>query len=165
MQQKHIKYLLLAGVALIWGVVIYRVLGGMGDNKITAPTPKLVLKIKDSSNYQPYELLVNYEDPFGASDEKTSVESATDSLIKATDTYLNNNSTNYSPVKPDISFIQYKGIITNRLTHKKAGIICIKGQDEFIQLHSKLDGILVNAIQKDKIQVTYMDEKYWIKRQ
>ena len=166
MQQKNLKYLLLIGVTFIWGAVIYRVLSGMGDNNTIPAVPqKLVFRTNDSSNYQPYDLLANYEDPFGADEDKSNLESATDSLIKATESFLQNTSGNIEAHKPDISFIRYRGIITNPASHKTAAIISINGKDEFVQPNSKLADIRINTIKKDKILITYLNEKYWIKRQ
>ncbi|MBS1509219.1 MAG: hypothetical protein JST86_00145 [Bacteroidetes bacterium] len=169
MQQKNLKYLLLAGVAIIWGTVIFRVFSGVNNNTPVIPvTPKTVFKTKDSTGYQPYELLANYDDPFGAGDEKRTLESSTDSLLKTTATFLQNTgsySGQATVVKPDISFIRYKGIISNSVTHKKAAILSINGKDEFVKANSKLNDIRINIIEKEKILLTYQNEKYWIKRQ
>jgi hypothetical protein len=162
MQQKNLKYLLLLGVAAIWGIILYRVLNGMNDNANNSPASiqKPFFSAKDTSTYEPYELLVDYNDPFDAEESDISLETSTDSLIKATNRFLQNTIT-----KPDLSFIQYKGIIENSTTHKKAAIISINGKDEFVKVNSKLNAIKINVIQKNKIQVTYEGEKFWIKRQ
>jgi hypothetical protein len=163
MQQKHFKYLLLLGVALIWGAVLYRILNNINSN----PNPpkainqRPVFTDKDSSSYQPYTLLIDYADPFGADDESpVPDESSADVLVKET-----NRSPADSYVKPDISFIKYKGIISNSITHKKAAIISVNGKDELARLNKIVNNIKINAIKKDRIQVTYQDKKYWIKRQ
>lgn len=138
------------------------------DNSIQAPAQKLIFKTKDSSSYQPYELLADYDDPFGASDEKINGALAADSLIKKTETYLANNTGGnyqYGYIKPDISFIQYKGTIINAVTHKIAAILSVNGKDEFVQTNSKLPNIKIMAIKKDKILLKYQDENYWIKKQ
>ena len=165
MQQKHFKYLLLLGVAVIWGAVLYRILNNINSN----PNPpqavlqKPVFTDKDSS-YQPYTLLLDYTDPFGAEDENSvSEESSANELIKETTKFSTDNSGNY--VKPDISFIKYKGIISNSITHKKAAIISVNGKDELARLNKVVNNIKINSIKKDRIQVTYQDKKYWIKRQ
>jgi hypothetical protein len=53
---------------------------------------------------------------------------------------------------------------SNPATKKIAAIISINGKDEFVQQSSKLNGIRINTIKKDKIFITYLHEKYWIKK-
>ncbi len=166
MQQKHFKYLLLLGVALIWGAVLYRILNNINSN----PNPpqaihqRTVFADKDSSSYQAYILLIDYADPFGADDENpVPDESSAGALIKETNKFSTDNTGSY--VKPDISFIKYKGIISNSITHKKAAIISVNGKDELARLNKVVNNIKINSIKKDKIQITYQDKKYWIKRQ
>ncbi len=166
MQQKHLKYLLLLGVALIWGTVLYRILNNIDSNSNPpqAIHQKPVYTDKDSSSYQPYALLIDYADPFGADDESpVSNESAGSEFIKETNKFSQSNTGSF--VKPDISFIKYKGIISNSITNKKAAIISINGKDELARLNKLVNNIKINSIKKDRIQVTYQDKKYWIKRQ
>ena len=165
MQQKHLKYLLLLGVVLIWGVVLYRILSNIDSN----PNPpqaihqRSVFTDKDSSSYEPYTLLIDYADPFGADEDGPILRSSPDPSIKETGKYVTGGTTN--DVKPDISFIKYKGIISNSITNKKAAIISVNGKDELARLNKVINNIKINAIKKDRIQVTYQGEKYWIKRQ
>ncbi len=166
MQQKHFKYLLLLGVALIWGTVLYRILNNINSN----PNPPQVIHQrpvftdKDSSSFQPYTLLIDYADPFGADDESpVPDESSGTEFIKETNKFSPGNTGSY--VKPDISFIKYKGIISNSITHKKAAIISVNGKDELARLNKVVNNIKINSIKKDRIQVIYQDKKYWIKRQ
>jgi hypothetical protein len=164
MKQKNVKYFLLLGVAGIWGLILYKILSGVNDN-VNDPVSfrqKPLPAFKDSANYEHYTLLLNYDDPFGAEENET-LSSKTDSLLHATENFLARSSSNSSA--PDISFIKYKGIIENSTTHKKAAIVSINGKDEFVRLNTKLPTLQVNAIQKNKILVTYEDQKFWIKRQ
>lgn len=165
MQQKNIKYLLLLGVAVIWGAILFRIIKNIDSNPTEkkALPKKLVSKGNDSSTFQPYTLLANYYDPFGADEENGSFTSPTNAIIKETPTFIEKNSKNN--IKPDISFILYKGIITNSITNKKAAIISINGKDELARLDKIIDKVKINSIKKDKILVTYLNKKYWIKRQ
>lgn len=165
MQQKLLKYLLLAGVAIIWGTVLYRILNNIDNNPDTSQplVKKLTFTDKDSSSYQPYSLLVNYDDPFGADDEIADPTTQTDIVIKETNTLLSKKSD--AKMKPDIGFIKYKGIISNSITKKKAAIISINGKDELARVNKVVNNIKINAIKKDRIQVTYKRKKYWIKMQ
>lgn len=165
MQQKQFKYLLLVGVALIWGTVLYRILNNI-DTNLNAPQAvhqKLILTDKESISYQPYSLMINYTDPFGGDEEIHIPESSADAFKKKSNTYLAKIGGNN--VKPDIDFIKYKGIINNSITQKKAAIISINGRDELARLNKVVNDIKITGIKKDKIQVTYQNKKYWIKRQ
>lgn len=165
MQQKQIKYLLLACVAVIWGLVLYRILSSVDNSDSTKPpyNNKAISKLKDSSTYQPYTLLLNYADPFGADDTATIAENTSNISVNEL-----NKSTSISSIsipRPDISFIKYKGVIYNSTTQKKAAIISVNGQDKMIKAGIAIDNIKIQSIKKDRIQVIYQGKEYWIKRQ
>jgi hypothetical protein len=163
-QQKNLKYILLLGVAAVWGIIIYRIIDGVGND---SPSPKLSFqpasfKVKDSTDQQPYTLLLDYVDPFGAEEETAS----TNNLADLDNEKGKGSGMNYTkPAKPDVSFIKYKGMITNSVTHKKAAIISINGKDELARPGKTINNIKINQIKKDEVLVTYSGESYWIKRQ
>lgn len=129
---------------------------------ISAQTTITSFKSKNTLEYEPYELLVDYNDPFKTSElgdnlklnyEPSVVENPEKSEIPR------------SLPKKEINFIRYSGIINNPTTRKKAAIISVNGTDFFVKVNEQLKDIRINSIQKDQIQITYSGEKYWIKRQ
>jgi hypothetical protein len=170
MLQKNLKYILLAVVAGVWGIIIYRILSGINTNGSESVLPvRLILKMKDTGFYEPYNLVANYEDPFGVEEDSLNLEKYTDSLIKSTNKFLQNSSMsdglNKLDTNPDISFIKYKGLIINPMSHKKAAIISINGKEIFVSPKSKIDNVEIRSIQKNKIQIVYLSKKYWINRE
>ena len=131
MQHKNLKYILLIVVATIWGSIIFRILNGMNIDSSPSIVPaKSISKFKDTNSYETYDLLANYEDPFGADSDTLYEESSEDSLIKLTANFLKNSSPLDNLNKPDISFIKYKGLIINPVSHKKIAIISMNGKEE-----------------------------------
>lgn len=166
MQQKNLKYILLTGVAIIWGAIIYKVLNGMSnENRIITLIPKQKNNIIDKSLNEPYRLLANYADPFGAEGEEELNKNFKDSSKNSANSLQEKAVLdNRTVIKPDLSFIQYKGMITNPVSKKRIAIISINGKDEFVGPKTRINNIKVNTIQQDKISIIYLKSQYWIKR-
>lgn len=164
MQQKYLKYFLLLGVTVIWGIIILQILNNLGDDTLVQQPAyqKSFFKIKDSSDYQPYELLLDYNDPFGAEEDKLALGDNTTNSKTGDVSYTAGS--DVRSLKHDISFIRYKGMIANTVTRKKAAIISINGKDELAQIGKTINDVRINEIRKERILISYRGEKYWIKK-
>lgn len=167
MQQRYLKYGLITGVIIVWGLIIIRIANNL-DQGVSLPetvSNKPSFKSKDSSFYQPYDLLLNYADPFGADDGKYEKLPSAGIDEKATTSGIAAGNAAGAFTKPDISFVRYKGMIINSKTRKKAGIISINGKDQMVRSGEKPNGLHIGEIQKDKIRITYLGSEFSLKRQ
>lgn len=161
--KKQIKYLLLVGVALIWGIVLYKVIRGLNnEDSIVRPSKGVNNNVAKASAKKSYDLLPHYSDPFGAEEFEDMSISNADTLIKI------------SPIPAiaitekipeNISFVKYKGSVMNSTTKKMVGILSINGKDEYVKPKVRLNEITILQIKKDKIFIKYHKNNFWIKKE
>jgi hypothetical protein len=164
MKQQSLKYLLIGLVALIWGLIIYRVIKGLGgdDDKITILPPKK--KIDYTSPADSFVLLADYPDPF------LPTEDVIDSVDTPNEKVSNASFTNIVPtpvIQPqppafDPSTIQYSGIIVNPEKKIKIAILTIVGREYLATEKEKINEYLVKKIEKDRLIIIYKKETYTI---
>ncbi len=109
-----------------------------------------------------YILLPNYPDPFGTTDDGPIVTSGTNEAKTESTSPISGKSSK-TFLKSRIDFIQYKGLITNIKTHKVVAIISIHGRDEMVNRDRDLENISI-VIKKGGILISYLGEKYWIRK-
>jgi hypothetical protein len=164
---KNIKYLLLAAAVCVWGLVIYNIIKGLAKDDIPKaitnnPMPKVDYSIKNDS------FIINYPDPFIP--EIDTLQQKMDSLnkqLKATVPVTITpppppfqNITSIPPSKPDVSFIQYLGRVTNtEVKNKKAGFINLRGKDVMIKEGQKIEDIIIKKIEKNKLTIFYQKQQ------
>jgi hypothetical protein len=155
MPPKILKYLLIAGVIAIWGTVIYKVIAGQGEplQKFTKPIPAMEISVNRPK--ETFFLFANYPDPFLADEEDI-------------DTILNEPvpAPPLAPapvtVAPDLSFIQYHGVITNTDKKSKVALISLHGIEWMIKEKETKEGILVRKIHTDSLDILFNNKKYSI---
>jgi len=150
MKNKMVTYLLGALVAIVWGIVIYRIFDATAGNDDVAPGPASVKK----EAYNDYAiakdttlLLLNYNDPFG--------------LTRQKDTVTTVKRTNYKPAiiapKPVMNwgFIQYSGYIRNPASKKLITLISINGRSEMLTEGQEKDNVKLIRNLRDSIKISY----------
>lgn len=164
MKQKNIRYFLITGVLLVWGIIIYRVINALsGSDTILKPAMTKPVVSAYAIKADSFFLYANYPDPFNAEEETT------DSLINSeqnkqasTPPSTFNNTT---AVETDLSFIQYHGMIANPATKMKAAMLSIKGKEFTAREKDLLENIYrVNNIYAQKIVITYRNKRYEIEK-
>jgi len=150
MSKKTTTYLLIAGVLLIWGIIIYRIIIGLNSEKeyliiTTVPGKKEV--------YDDYEfkrdsgkLALNYRDPF-------SVSEFNDTIKKSNNLPAGKASGRVNLALPDWSTIRYFGYIANPKSHKVISMVSVNGKNltladgerdhEFELIKNMRDSVLV----------------------
>lgn len=161
MNQKNIKILLLAAVAGIWGIILYRVFSGMGNDDVREPIQKLSVRPILEDTVSSFELLANYDDPFGADGSLTKEGISTDSA--SVDNFSITAPT-APPPPPDLSFIKYEGMLLNAVTKKKTAILTLHGKETMLPVGKLASGIQLMEVLKDKVKIKYWGTTFWIKR-
>jgi len=113
-------------------------------------------------------LFANYADPFIP--EIDTLQQQIDNIdkqLKASENKLssvNNTPNSYSatpiPAKPDLSFINYSGIIINKdEKNKKAGFITLRGKEIMIKEGQKIEDIQIKKMEKGRLIFLYRNKK------
>ncbi len=150
MKNKMVTYLLGALVAIVWGIIIYRIFDAAVGSDDAAPGPATVKKeayndyaiAKDTTH-----LLLNYHDPFGLTRQKDTI-----AVVKKV---------NYKPAamvpKPVMNwgFIQYSGYIRNPASKKLITLININGRSEMLTEGQEKDNVKLIKNLRDSIKISY----------
>lgn len=169
MKNKNVTYLLIAGVVVVWGLIFYRVFSGLdsGEDTVIAMPKRKVIKQTQEKEEEVLVLFANYRDPFlGGTSRAISVT--------RTDAYGSNTSS--IPRKPavkkekqeevpiDWTFLDYVGIVQNKETKKKVGLLTISGKEYMVNEKDQINGVTILRKERDSIQVNYSGKDKWIRR-
>jgi hypothetical protein len=152
MKNKKMTYLLGLAVAVVWGLIIYRVFAAAdGNDDDTTPTAVNIKKEpfndfaihKDTTH-----LLLNYRDPFGLIAPKDT----TTLFVKKHRLIANNIS-----AKPAINwgFIQYAGYIRNPNSKKLITLVNINGKSETLADGEQKDDVKLIRNLRDSIKISF----------
>jgi hypothetical protein len=131
MKNKKMTYLLGFVVAIVWGIIIYRVFaaaGGSDDDVVPA-----LSNISKKESYNDFtipkdttHLLLNYRDPFGLVKQKDTTAISAKRNVHANMIPI--------PVKPAFywGFVQYSGYVRNPDSKKLITLISINGKNEML---------------------------------
>jgi len=166
MKNKSITYILIVGVLIVWGLIFYRIFSGMGGEEELSGIPSVANKkaVISNNEEEPLVLIANYRDPFLGTVSNTLIGS----------NY--NQGTNQIVIKRklpivkkevvliDWSFLDYIGIVQNKETKKKVGLLNILGKEFMVSEGDTVNEVLVLKKERDSIFVKYKEEKKWIRR-
>jgi hypothetical protein len=165
MNQKILKYGLIAAVALVWGLIIYRIVDGMGGDDGT-PTIKSA-NVTGAAYVAPadsFMLIADYPDPFipGVDTPESSLAVATTIAppVVAPPPVVNNN----PPAVKKENSVQYLGMIANPKRKLKVATININGKELLAKEKDKVEGYTVVKITADVIEMRYRGRKVTVVR-
>lgn len=155
MKSKFVKYLLIAGVSLVWSLIIYRVIDTTsGDAGFKTPASIPGVNIYNYPSQKKYILVKQYADPF------LKEYAPKDLVITAKDTMQR-----IAPPPPvDMSFIKYLGMVSNIDKNRKVGMLSINGVDYMVGEGDEVQGVKVVRVREGEVQVRYMGKKGVVKR-
>lgn len=152
MKNKKFTYLLGLTVAILWGLILYRVVdwAGGSDND---PLPAVSAK-RPKEAYYDYalpkdttHLLLNYRDPFG--------------LVKMKDMAQMPLKKTHRPLtmvaKPALnwSFIKYSGYIRNRASKKLIALVNVNGKNVMLSEGDTKEQVKLLKNMRDSIRVSF----------
>lgn len=161
-KNKKLTYLLICAVAVVWGVVLYRVFFKGGEDDYKLKEQPIVDKHELYDQYvlhrDTFKLALNYRDPFLGLPEAPP---------KVTDVGSTNN-TNFipPPVKPaiDWSAIKYSGYIINPVTKKIITILVVRGKEQMVSDGELFEGVKLLKNKRDSILVFWQGKQKHIKQ-
>lgn len=155
MKNKKLTYFLIAVVAGLWGLIIFRVVGALNtddDNSLPAPASQAREIYNDFSlPKDTTKLSLNYRDPFGLVKEKDTTSS------KPAKSFPPKNALIPTVLKPAInwSFITYSGYIRNPSTKKLIALVSINGQSTTLSEGESKNQVKLIKNLRDSIKISY----------
>lgn len=162
MNQKNIKILLLAAVAGIWGIVLYKVFTGINNDEVQEKIQQPKVKLAEKDTISTFELLADYDDPFGADGSLMKEEIVSSNSEAVNNSVMVASTIPVSP--PDLSFIKYEGMLLNEVTKKKTAILALNGKEIMLPVGKSIANVQLLEVQKSKIRIKYFNGIYWVKR-
>ncbi|SHL98525.1 hypothetical protein [Mucilaginibacter sp. OK098] len=152
MKNKKVTYLLGLIVAIVWGIIIYRIFdAAAGSDDTVVPVQTNIKKEAYNDFSIPKDtahLLLNYRDPFGVTKQKdtnvVAVKRIQNRIIPVTQ-------------KPAMNwnFIQYSGYIRNPASKKLITLISINGQNEMLTEGEVKRQVKLIKNMRDSIKISY----------
>lgn len=153
MKNKATTYVLGAAVAVVWGLIIFRIVAALNRSDDDDAPAKTVQLGKDAYNdfaIRPdtTSLLLNYRDPFGLVKEKDTIAGITRKQTKR-----------IAPInaKPAMNwdFIQYSGYVLNPGTKKVITLVNINGRNATLSDGATFENVKLIRNLRDSIRISY----------
>ncbi len=160
MKNKKGLYLLLIATLLVWGLIIYRIFFHTGlINSTKEDSSSNVQQLPGSHNYcDTFSLILGYPDPFLKQNSKFRRHQSF-----LTSKFKGKNALQLNP-KVKHSEIEYLGIVKNKDTKKKIGILDIDGSEATVREGFSNKNYSVGAISKVEITLKSGDSSKIIKK-
>lgn len=151
MKNKKLTYVLGIAVAVVWGLIIYRIVGSLGsDNETSAGTPIAIKKELYNDYAIPKDttrLTLNYRDPFGLvkfkDTTKVKVHVGSSHLLVASLPAIN------------WSFIRYSGYIRNPVSKKLIALLQINGKSENMAEGETINKVKLLKNMQDSVKISF----------
>jgi hypothetical protein len=173
-KNKKVTYLLLTTVALVWGLIVYRIVAGMSDDTKVKPNNKKKEVSLYTEEKEVYPLLLNYSDPFlkGGRGIGTGItEQSAANVYASTGTIRHKKVLAKKEVKPvvvpaviDWSFIHYIGLIGNNSNANKIGLVNIHAHEHIVKEKDMIGDVSIIRLSKDTLRVTFNNVEHFLLR-
>lgn len=155
----RIKYLLIGLVALIWGLIVYRIMHALNSDEPlpTTISHRPVIKLDNDSAYSLITAI--YPDPFF---KNLQLEDVSPLEIEDVKPGTSNNDPAEISLSHEDNFplIKYNGYIFNPITKRKTAIISIDGYTKSVNVNENInDKIKITFISNQKIGIVYKGRK------
>jgi hypothetical protein len=161
MNQKPVKYFLVVGVVVVWGLIIYRVLDRLNPDDV----PVIKASNTIATTYTPptdsFSLIADYTDPFIPEEDTVEANMTVMPPAAPAPSLL-------PVVKPPDTYkegtIQYEGMISNPVKKLKLGTISINGKEMLVKEKDKVEEYVIEKITAETIIIRYKGKKIPIRR-
>lgn len=164
-KNKKLTWFLICAVALVWGVILYRLFFNNAEEDYVLKSPSVAAKHEPYDQYvlkeDTFKLALNYKDPFLGGITSESAESKiVDPVLKQV------NFVPPAPPKPtvDWSIIKYSGYIINPVTKKMVAIVMVNGKERMLAEGEHFEGMQLLKNKKDSVLVSWKDKQKYIKQ-
>lgn len=166
MNQKAVRYGLIAGVAVVWGLIIYRVVDGLtGDDDLKPGILAVSKNAVPEEKEERFTLIADYPDPFLAGGDSSATSVTAPAVAMQTVAPPPVRTT--PPPDPNAykeGMIQYLGMISNPEKKLKIASVNIKGTELLVREQEQVMGFTIKKIEAGGIVVVYRGKKLVINR-
>jgi len=149
LKNKKITYLLIVLVALIWGLIFYKIYANFGGKRLVEKNlPPSFAIVEKGQHDSIFKLSCNYPDPF----LKGSGQS-TAAPIKNTG----------SPKIVTWPLIEYRGLMTSNNKNESTGLLKVQVSNLLVKQGKVYAEIKVRTITRDSIFLEFQNESRWLR--
>lgn len=162
-KNKNVTYLLICAVAVVWGIIIYRLFfldaGEDGEKVFLKASVTHEAYDKYLVKNDTFKLALNYRDPFPGKNPPPAT-------IPITTVTAPVNPKPFKPLPPPVNWsgIKYSGYITNPKTKKMVAILIVNGKERMTAEGESLEGVKLLKNKKDSILVSWMGKQKYIRQ-
>ncbi|CAM4116683.1 hypothetical protein SAMN06265348_103276 [Pedobacter westerhofensis] len=165
-KNKGVTYLLIAAVAVVWGIIIYRVLFTDPPSEqdfVAGPTPVHEPFDEYIAKEDTLRLSLNYRDPFLTN---ANANAAAAAEATATMAPVPHAAQPMKPIAPPVNWgaIKYTGYITNPKTKKQVSILTVNGKERMVAEGESLEGVKLLKNKRDSVLLSWMGKQKYIKQ-
>jgi hypothetical protein len=162
MNNKVLKYCLIAGVVLVWGLIILNVVKGVAPKKdVSVAIQKLAVPV-DHALSDSFFLIRDYPDPFLTNYDTLEVSDKAFVIVpKIAAPVISQDSVLRVRVK---NMVQLNGVIQSSGNKNRIGVVTVNGVEYVVKTGQQVDSILIRTIKKESIEIVYGRKSYWIKK-
>ncbi len=152
MKNKATVYVLVTAVALVWGLIIYRVYSAISAGGDDTPPVSSVNSAKESFNdyslpKDTAKLQLNYRDPFGLTIQKDTVRVAKEHIV--------NQIKKLPQPQFNWDFIKYSGYLKNPTSKKLIAFLTVNGKDVALAEGETIDNVRLLKNLHDSVKVSF----------
>ena len=152
LKNKKITYLLIMLVALIWGMIFYKIYSKFGEKKqIERSSPLSVVAIENGLRDSVFTLSLDYPDPF----LKGMGQSSETPLVSAAKNTGN-------PMIVSWPLIEYRGLLTSNSKNESTGLLRIQSSNLLVKQGKVYAAIKIRTLTRDSIFMEYQNESRWL---
>lgn len=161
-KNKKLTYLLICAVAVVWGVILYKIFLNRAEDDYTPRTLAAKTKQEPYDQYvskeDTFKLILNYKDPFLGS-------AVPDPVVPVS---VPAAQVNFIPtvVKPPIdwSIIKYSGYVVNPATKKIVSIVVVRGIERMLSEGEVFQEVKLLKNKRDSILISWQGKQKYIKQ-
>jgi hypothetical protein len=155
-------YILLPAVAVVWGMILYRIINGLSPDQ-----PKALYAVKETGDDEikidslDNELLLNYRDPFYSISEEIYKPVLSETNLTRKQSTLEKKDT---PLKLERFQIKYFGMMQNHKTQKKMALIILNGAYHYVEKGTEVDLFKIVQITPDSIGISIENQTHYFRK-
>lgn len=152
LKNKKVIYLLIALVALIWGLIFYKIYSNFGGTKqVEKNSPLSVIKAETLQGDSIFTLSLDYPDPF----LKGPGPSADTPILASVKNRINSQVVNWP-------LLEYRGLLNSNGKNESTGLLKVQSSNFLVKHGIVYSGIKIRTITKDSIQLEYQKVSRWL---
>ena len=155
-------YILIPLTALLWGMIIYKIMNAVNGTEEAVFQPLSVDVQKSEMISDTFTIAANYRDPFNSKEiKKISIQN---NSIQPNNNIQIKNKIEKPVVSVSMPNVVYMGMIKNQKQNKQIVMIQINGTINNMKAGDKIDGVELVKIYKDSVEMKFNKERFFVKK-